>query len=345
MRSLIWVDRGYTSVPGGHRVQLDQTAKALRAAGIEVEISDDPQHDLTGVDVVHSLGASATMLRRARMTRLPVVLSTVYSGKHYGLGHDGRLGRRARLNRNIRITASLWRRGSLTTAETLLAGLNETRTLFESADLLLPNSKGEALAISRELGVTTPMHVVPNGVDLATFSPPPTATAREGVLYVARIDPYKNQLALINALKGTGVPLTLVGAVHPHHEKYARDCRAVAKGVRFLPPMPQRELASLYRQAAVHAMPSWFETTGLSSLEAAACGAQVVTTNRGHAAEYFADMAFYCSPDDVSGIRSAVMRAIDTPAPPALRERIATNYTWTAAAAATAEAYRLVLER
>jgi glycosyltransferase involved in cell wall biosynthesis len=95
----------------------------------------------------------------------------------------------------------------------------------------------------------------------------------------------------------------------------------------------------------VHVMPSWFETTGLVSLEAALAGCNVVSTSRGHAREYLGDLAWYCQPDDPTSIRSAVQAAWNAPARPALRERILSEYTWRHAAIATLMAYDVVSRR
>ena len=70
-------------------------------------------------------------------------------------------------------------------------------------------------------------------------------------------------------------------------------------------------LASAYSAAKVHALPSWFETPGLSSLEAGACGTVVVTTDQGSPREYFQDMALYVHPLDDLSLRTALKQAFD----------------------------------
>ena len=40
---------------------------------------------------------------------------------------------------------------------------------FAAADVLLPNARGEAEALGRDLGVATPCHMVPNGVSTGVF--------------------------------------------------------------------------------------------------------------------------------------------------------------------------------
>lgn len=346
MRVLMWMDDAYEGVPGGHRVQMDRTAEALERLGVQVAIVTHPTPDFSSFDIVHNLGAGPAGLRRAREAGIPIVMSTIYSSHEYILGADrGRLARHRQFERTLRLTVSLIRRGPANTARRLADPLWQLALAFEGCDLLLPNSISECRAVRDQLAVSTPMHVVPNGADQRTFALPAEPVARRGVVYAGRIDPLKNQLGLIRALKGTGIPLTIVGAPHRDHDGYLERCRREAdESVTFIAGIDQQELAGIYQGAAVHAMPSWFETTGLSSLEAALCGAAVVTTSRGYASEYFEDDAHYCDPADVSTIRSAVIAALEAGPSEHLRQRILDRFTWDHAAEATLTAYERVLE-
>jgi glycosyltransferase involved in cell wall biosynthesis len=102
-------------------------------------------------------------------------------------------------------------------------------------------------------------------------------------------------------------------------------------------------LISYYRSAKVHVLPSWFETCGLSSLEAGAMGCNVVVADKGFAREYFGEHAFYCDPGNVASIYGAVHRAATSPLQPALEKRVRNNYTWQQAALQTMKAYQKVL--
>jgi glycosyltransferase involved in cell wall biosynthesis len=93
--------------------------------------------------------------------------------------------------------------------------------------------------------------------------------------------------------------VVLVGYPHPHHPDYYDAAKRMAEknpNVSIRPGVPHKELISLYQGAKVHILPSWFETTGLVSLEAALCGCNIVTTSRGYARDYFQNMAWYCDP-------------------------------------------------
>jgi hypothetical protein len=113
--------------------------------------------------------------------------------------------------------------------------------------------------------------------------------------------------------------------------------------VVFLEALPQEELAGAYAAAKVHALPGWFETPGLSTLEAAAAGCNIVTTDRGTAREYLGELAWYCDPRDVGSIRDAVLAACQAPRSGRLKELVRERYTWARAAESTLAGYRLAL--
>ena len=111
----------------------------------------------------------------------------------------------------------------------------------------------------------------------------------------------------------------------------------------FLGSIPHEELRELYQIAKVHALVSWMETPGLSSLEAAAMRCNIVVTKKGDTEEYFEDFAFYCEPDDVRTIKEAIDNAYLSDFNEELRNKILTNYTWERAAESTLRGYNKAL--
>ena len=347
MRALLWMVPDGASTPGGHVTQWHKTADALRAIGVDAQESDAARPNLKDVDVVHGFGLVTDQIRRARERRIPVVLSTIYWSSDYGAqGPGGNITSavKARMRMAALQSVRSLQGRHRAVARALSANEHLQALAFESADLLLPNSDLEADAIRCELGVTTPMEVVPNSVDPNVFTLPETEQPRSGVLYVGRLEPHKNQLGLIRALADTDVGLTIVGPEHPDHPDYAARCRREGQGrVRFLGPREPEQLVELYRGHAVHVLPSFFETTGLVSLEAALCGAAVVTTDRGYARAYFGHEAEYCNPSSPASIRTSVERSLTRGPSSALRRRILEQFCWSATAKATAAAYDHVL--
>jgi glycosyltransferase involved in cell wall biosynthesis len=346
-RVLLWMPGG-RRVLGGHVVQLEKTARALAEAGLDVvtEFTDTPP--TTEVDLVHGFGLSTDHVRHWHRRGVPVVLSTIYWDRHYR--HDGGPGRHvstrdlaSRVAQLARFTRGAMRSRAALTDACLHWTEADVRDLavFESADLLLPNAIGEGDSIRSDFGVATPIVPIPNGVDPDRFNlPAGSFDQRAYVLYVGRIEPHKNQLGLIEALSGSSLPLVIAGHEHPDHARYVKKCRAAGSGwVTFHVSLDESALAELYRHARVHVLPSWFETTGLVSLEAALSGCSIVTTSRGYAREYFEDLAWYCDPGDNGSVLSAVRSAWATPPDPALRQRVLDRYTWRHVAETTMAAY------
>lgn len=340
VRVLILLNDG--GLLGGHRIQAHSTAKALRELGVDVSTVDGSAFDGGAYDVVHIFGASTALVRAARRAGAAVVVSPIWWSAEYRISGGRQPSLTHRIELAARLAYSTARRGIHETARRLRHRLDEAALAFEGADLLLPNSEREAAQITQDLAVSTPMHVVPNAVDEHWFTPPEERTERAGVAYVGRIEPHKNQLGLIRELRGAGIPLVIAGPSHPHHAKYAARCRKEADGfVTFHPGGGPEEVRDIYRGAAVHVLPSWFETTGLVSLEAAACGCAVVTTNRGYVREYFGDLVAYCDPGARGSIRKAVETALAAGPSPDLRRLVVENYTWEQAAKATLAGYEL----
>jgi glycosyltransferase involved in cell wall biosynthesis len=163
-------------------------------------------------------------------------------------------------------------------------------------------------------------------------------------LCVGRIEGIKNQLNLVRAVNGSPFRLILVGAPALNQAAYYEECRkAAGPGVSFINPVSQEELVAFYSRARVHALPSWFETTGLSSLEASVMGCSIVISANGDTREYFGDQAFYCDPASPASILEALRKAAGEGASGALRKKILARYTWAETARYTLEAYQLAL--
>jgi len=116
-----------------------------------------------------------------------------------------------------------------------------------------------------------------------------------------------------------------------------------AANIHFIEHLPQEALLQYYQKATGHVLPSWFETTGLSSLEAAAMSCNIVITDKGDAKEYFGKYAFYCDPSLPVSIYTAIEKAAEMPVDPALRQKVLEQYTWQKAAEETLKGYKRMI--
>ncbi|HET7003272.1 MAG TPA: glycosyltransferase family 4 protein, partial [Puia sp.] len=216
------------------------------------------------------------------------------------------------------------------------------------SQMLLPNSNSEYNRLSHAYNIQKKYRVIPNGIDKTLFTPGKVEIPRDErlILCVARIEGRKNQLNLIRAIIHTPYRLILIGAVATNQIDYYEQCKkAAGPNIEFINFLEQELLLDYYRKAKVHVLPSWFETTGLSTLEAAAMGCNIVITRKGDAYEYFENDAYYCDPESPDSILQAINQAAGNDVPDGLSSKVLNQFTWEIAAKKTKEAYLELLEK
>lgn len=342
------------SVPGGDTEQVVQTVRFLKEMGIVVELFlTTDKIDYSKYDLLHffNITRPADILFHISRTKKPVVVSTILVDyteydKHYRKGLPGKILRLfpAHAYEYVKTIARwLLKKDSLQSKSYLWKGQQKSiREILEKATLLLPNSEAEYQKIEETYKIKKNYAVVYNGIDQQLFS----ATNRlkkdnKLILSAARIEGRKNQLNLIKAINDTPYTLLLTGLPAPNQRKYYDECKkSASQNIIFCGRVPVETLIDYYNKAKVHALPSWHETCGLSTLEAAAMGCNIVITDKGFTREYFGDDAFYCDPGDPESIFKAVEAAAQSESPAQLQQKIFHRYTWQQAAVDTLNAYK-----
>jgi glycosyltransferase involved in cell wall biosynthesis len=330
--------------PGGGEVQMSALARALAEANVDARPWRPWEERLADGDCLHLFGSEPehlALITSAHRVGLPVVLSTI---AWFDLASCWRepwpLGHRMAACGKYLARAACPRLGSW------------RRRLYHAADLLLPNSPSEAEQLTRHFGVPARrIRVVPNGAETrfadATAEPfAELAGCRDFVLCAGRIEPRKNQLALIRAWSAGDAPLVILGDVVPGHEDCLAACRrAAGPHVRFIGRIDHDDplLASAYAACGCLVLASWYETPGLVALEAGMSGTPLVLPRGGCAREYFGVHAAYVTPNDAPALRRAVHAALARGRSRELAEMVQRNYSWRTAALATREAYETVL--
>lgn len=355
------------SAPGGDTTQIEKTKEYLEKLGIKIDISIELEPDLTGYDLVHLFNLMDPQelymqIKHAKKHGKKVALSTIY-GLYTEFERKARGGFAQK-------AANVLSPYTINYIKTFLRHLKDGRMnkgvyymLFrgyyrlakkvtEQVDVFLPNSLSEMQRVAREYKLSDyKFVVVPNAVDIKLFDPDIVSVAdldedllkyKDCILSVARIEGRKSTLNLIKAV-GNQYPLVLIGNETKNDKTFTDACHATAgKNVFFMGGIPHDKLPIFYKLAKVHALISWMETPGLSSLEASAMETNIVITEKGDTRDYFEDYAFYCVPDDVASIRSAINKAYNAPFDFKLKEKIQAEYVWEETAKKTLEGYKMV---
>jgi len=345
------------TVQGGDTIQVLKTADELKKLGVTADVflaSDTIPYEQ--YDLLHffNIIRPADHLYHIHKSRKPYVVSTIYLDysvfDRFGRGNIHRILFNILGKPGSEYLKNMYRfmrrQDSMISKQYVWGHMRAMKNVLKGAALILPNSQSEFQRLAKDTGFSGAYHIVPNGIDAKNFSVIPDDIFREDkVLCVAQIYGMKNQLSLIQACKNLKIPLDIIGTAPPNHQKYYRLCEELSdKNVRFIDFMHQTELIKYYAASRVHALPSWFETTGLSSLEAAALGCNLVVGTGGDTRDYFKDMAWYCQADDLASIESALSNAMDQKNDGTLRDFILTHYTWARAAEETLSAYNKALD-
>jgi glycosyltransferase involved in cell wall biosynthesis len=305
--------------PGGGEVQLMQYKEFLPAESVNVTLLDPWNPGFLKFDLVHffsSMSGSVHFCAFVKSIGLPLLVSP-----------------------------NLW----ITEDNKNKYPFEEIRTQFILADRVVCNSDMECALLAKVFNMPREkFSTIYNGVNEAFFESVNPALFRQTfgidapfVLNVANLEPRKNQINLVRAMKDfPHLKLVLIG--YQRDPEYAKAC--IAEGgdqVRYIGSLPHDSslLKSAYVACELFALPSTLETPGLAALEASACGAKVVITDEGCAREYFGKGAEYVRHDDVADIARGITQTMSQPR--SLLSTLVTraNFTWRQAARNLARLY------
>jgi alpha-1,3-rhamnosyl/mannosyltransferase len=210
---------------------------------------------------------------------------------------------------------------------------------LRGADLVLTDSEFSKADMVSAIGIAAERIVVAHlGFDLELFRST-SATDKERVLgryrisdpyilFVGKMEPRKNVLRLVQAYrllterrKDLRVHLVLCGGVASGGDELMQLLAESALQGRVIMtgPVPDQDLAVLYRAAACFVIPSTYEGFGLPILEAMASGAPVLSSNRSSLPEVGGDAALYFNPDSTEEMAMLMERVLGDSA---LREQL-----------------------
>jgi len=354
------------SGPGGDTIQLEKTKQYLELLGVNVDIADCPEPKLDGYDLIHFFNLRNPQdlllnVRKANEKGVPTVLSTIW-GSYIECDRKERKGFQKWIANNI----SEYKVEYLKALARILVNRNfhigmlpyifkghwkSQREIASMVDILLPNSPTELNRVRRDMCLPKAKgYPIANAVDIDVFNFERIEVNKyqqyQGcLLSAARIEIRKCQLDLIRAMKDLPYQLVIVGKPSSNSRYYYEQCiKEAGDNVIFIDHVSHDELAELYKVAKAHALISWMETPGLSTLEASVMNCNVLVTDRGDTSYYFEDYATYCEPGDVESIRKGVIEIMGKEYDGTLKNRVIENFTWKDTARQTFSAYKSVLE-
>lgn len=203
------------------------------------------------------------------------------------------------------------------------------RLSLRRAQLLLSPSKSHSQEISTELGYPhPPIEVIPNAVELTMLRfqskyciAAPDKDGKPLVLFVGRLDEVKGVPLLLSAAREVidAVPEAQFMLIGPRHHTLSHSTLErlisnlhLTSNVRILGHIPRVQLSAWYQQASLCVVPSYYETFGISALEAMSFGCPVVATRAGALPELIDDQqtGLLVAPGDRSQLSQAILRLL-----------------------------------
>ena len=136
------------------------------------------------------------------------------------------------------------------------------------------------------------------------------------VLNVGAIEERKNALEIVKAIKGTGLPLIMVGKKTTYYEKIEAYCREnnMQSQVRVLSGVSMQELAMIYQAATIFCYPSVFEGFGIPIIEALFSKTPVITSKGSCFEEAGGSGSIYINPTENTAheIRQAIEQLLSS---------------------------------
>jgi len=344
------------SQPGGDTLQIEETAYYLNRLGYEVDIKlRGHSFDVSQYDIVHffNLFRPADLLPYLKDIKKLVITSIYIDYSEYDAAHRGKLF--TRLHRKlgkfkIEYLKALarWMNGNdqSTGLSFLLQGQQASISkILKKCDYLITASNKEYEILKNDFpeAAGVPYKKVNLGTEhfISTVNGTPEKSDR--IICAARVEGIKNQLNLIKAVNGLPYPVEIFGKASANQEDYWKLCQEIAgPNVKFRGQANKEQLSKAFASSKVHAMPSYYETTGLSTLEALKSGCQVVISDRGAQKEIFEKHAHFCEPSDPESIAAAIEEAMKDNSDHS--EWINANFSWSQAARQIAGVYKEILK-
>ncbi|MCL4216477.1 MAG: glycosyltransferase [Candidatus Hydrogenedentes bacterium] len=210
--------------------------------------------------------------------------------------------------------------------------LKDLRKIAQQITALVTPSEFSRRAFLERLGLTVEkIFVAPVGVDKGLDTDQPPTVAEPYMIIMGGTAETSNLLQLFQAFERMReeLPRVLVALSGFSETDFGEWNRQVLR----IDELPLQQRAALYQHSEFAICPSVCDGAGMAMLEAMQAGARVVAARAGGLPEVGGDVPFFFDPESVTGIISAVRRAIEE-GPGARESRVrngrrrASEYTW-----------------
>jgi len=238
------------------------------------------------------------------------------------------------------------------------------KTIFQFCDRIIANSKSESVCLQQLFDIPKKkITVVYNAIDknfdnlrqedtdsfLKAFSVEPGY-----ILSVSAITERKNTLNSIKSYLTLSTQINkkfiIIGDFQCTKAEYKKQIEKLINNNRdkilhipYLSPFSPL-LKSAYLNCAIHLLPSFVETPGLSNLETALFNKPIVAGDCRPVREYFQNYISYCNPNSIKDIYEKILYALNTPINPELSSFIRNNFTWNVVVDELYKTYQRILE-
>lgn len=329
MRILLCVRHDYDRKFAADSIQVIKLSNLLKKLGEVVHINSGEISDFSSYDIVHLFGLNNTgeiykYFKMAIRYKNNIVLSPNYwdYSKYYKYKGDAE---------NLK----LWSRCRPYKFE-----------IIKKSKSIIYNSILEKELIENNFNVSGGSKVVRYGVEVEDDAVPLYSfkdryNLERYVLSVAKITESKNQFNIAKACAELKLPLVLIGGIID--KNYFKKCMEL-ENVKYFGFMDSYNIYNAYRFAALHVTGGFGEMPGLSCMEAAASGCNILLSNDGCANEYFGNRASYFDPYEEEGLINGIEKTLSLRKNNKLKKFINETYTWEKYAQEVLEEYRRVIE-
>ena len=354
---------------GGDTYLIKSLQKGLLKSGIHSDVSTYSENTLPEFDIIHFFGIMRIhdlypYFLQAKKYHKKIIVTPIYENLNL-LDKYGRVGWEGFFANILSNDLKELGKGLLRAVKDkkqlksaflqfLAPYSKQQKDILSSADSIFVTSYGEMNDLRKKFAIPkSRFSIVPICIDKENSQAGEDLFVRKYglrnfVVSVGRIEPKKNQLNILKAIKDTEIEILFIGSTSLYHMSYVNDFLKQLRNTpnaKYLGYLDRKMLLSAYAAANVHVLASWFEVIGVVNLEAAINGCNIVTTANGYTKEYLGNLAWYCDPAKVDSIKTAIIKAYNSTRRNNLKNLILERYTWDKIIPKIIEVYKDVLKK